>query len=415
MLKKHALNEDTETFKAQGMEIFAVGNWHGDKYTEKDLDDMITNFDKAGWRIPLKIGHDSKQKLAGRPAVGWIDRIYKVGEKLVADVSGIPKLVKDAINKRAFNAVSSEIVWDWKVNDTLYNKLLIGVALLGAEIPAINLLKDLPLVYDTDTSGKFYDLKINEGGGILEYQQFDCECIECGYKVKTDKHCNTFKCPKCGSTMRRQERPGPGQNKKEMVKMEWEKLYTEAKAKLTELEAKIKKMEVEGTDKVKDEEIQKKADAEKVEADKKIKEAEDAKGEAVKENTALKLKIDTSEVNAFVAKLETDKKIVPVMKERITKSLMDADNFKKHEYTIDEKKVEETSRESLMRTFEAMPEIGIFGEVGNAGAAKNTADDKLTELANKYALDNKVSFAEAVKVVVRENPKLRETPKVAGQ
>lgn len=41
--------------------------------------------------------------------------------------------------------------------------------------------------------------------------QYNCECIKCGHKVTTDKHCNTFKCPKCGGTMRRAERPGPGQ------------------------------------------------------------------------------------------------------------------------------------------------------------------------------------------------------------
>lgn len=42
-------------------------------------------------------------------------------------------------------------------------------------------------------------------------EKFNCECIDCGYKVTTEKHCNTFKCAKCGGTMRRAERPGPGQ------------------------------------------------------------------------------------------------------------------------------------------------------------------------------------------------------------
>jgi len=41
---------------------------------------------------------------------------------------------------------------------------------------------------------------------------YNCQCIKCGYKVTSDKHCNTFKCPKCGGTMRRAERPGPGQD-----------------------------------------------------------------------------------------------------------------------------------------------------------------------------------------------------------
>jgi len=41
--------------------------------------------------------------------------------------------------------------------------------------------------------------------------EFDCECIECGHKQKSDKHCKDLKCAECGGQMRRAERPGPGQ------------------------------------------------------------------------------------------------------------------------------------------------------------------------------------------------------------
>ena len=39
---------------------------------------------------------------------------------------------------------------------------------------------------------------------------FNCECLECGHKMKSDEHCNTLKCPECGGEMRRAERPGTG-------------------------------------------------------------------------------------------------------------------------------------------------------------------------------------------------------------
>jgi len=42
-------------------------------------------------------------------------------------------------------------------------------------------------------------------------QKYSCTCIECGHKLKTDEHCKDVKCPKCGGTMRRAERPGPGE------------------------------------------------------------------------------------------------------------------------------------------------------------------------------------------------------------
>lgn len=41
-------------------------------------------------------------------------------------------------------------------------------------------------------------------------KKFDCECIECGWKVKSTKHCRDLKCKKCGGEMRREDRPGPG-------------------------------------------------------------------------------------------------------------------------------------------------------------------------------------------------------------
>ena len=41
-------------------------------------------------------------------------------------------------------------------------------------------------------------------------ETYNCECIECGHKLESDKHCVDVKCPKCGGDMRRLERPGPG-------------------------------------------------------------------------------------------------------------------------------------------------------------------------------------------------------------
>lgn len=43
---------------------------------------------------------------------------------------------------------------------------------------------------------------------------YTCECINCGWTIKQSEHCNTIKCEKCGSTMRRKERPGPGREAK---------------------------------------------------------------------------------------------------------------------------------------------------------------------------------------------------------
>jgi len=44
-----------------------------------------------------------------------------------------------------------------------------------------------------------------------EKAKYNCECVKCGWKHTSEKHCNTYKCEKCGGTMRRVGRPGPGQ------------------------------------------------------------------------------------------------------------------------------------------------------------------------------------------------------------
>lgn len=44
---------------------------------------------------------------------------------------------------------------------------------------------------------------------------YKCECIKCGHKLTSKKHCKDIKCPECGGQMRREERPGPGQEGKD--------------------------------------------------------------------------------------------------------------------------------------------------------------------------------------------------------
>lgn len=39
---------------------------------------------------------------------------------------------------------------------------------------------------------------------------FECECLKCGHKMQSDKHCREIKCPECGGEMRRVNRPGIG-------------------------------------------------------------------------------------------------------------------------------------------------------------------------------------------------------------
>jgi len=68
-------------------------------------------------------------------------------------------------------------------------------------------------------NGKSYAGEVKTKKSENMNESFNCECIKCGYKTTTETHCAEMKCPKCGGQMRRAERPGPGKNSSDNMKM----------------------------------------------------------------------------------------------------------------------------------------------------------------------------------------------------
>lgn len=134
-------DEDDKSF--YGVEIFSAGTWNGDTYTTGDLDTMIAAFEKTSktLKVPLKLGHDEDQKMLqkdGLPAAGWIGKLYRRGEKLMADLVDIPDKVFQLIRSGSYKQFSSEILWNANINNTNYKRMLSAVALLGADMPAVS-------------------------------------------------------------------------------------------------------------------------------------------------------------------------------------------------------------------------------------------------------------------------------------
>jgi phage host-nuclease inhibitor protein Gam len=155
-----------ETYNITGVEIFSSGVWNGDEYSLEDLQGMVAAFEKnkVAVRPFLKLGHDDDQKLIqndGLPAAGWIDRLYILGEKLVADFSSIPKKIFDLISNKAYRKVSSEIYWNVKIGEEYYKHMLGAVALLGADTPAVMNLNDILGLYTKVNSEDKRSYEIN--------------------------------------------------------------------------------------------------------------------------------------------------------------------------------------------------------------------------------------------------------------
>lgn len=62
-----------------------------------------------------------------------------------------------------------------------------------------------------ERDGTFEPASNEEDDRAADKEKYQCECIECGYKFESEKHCRDVKCPECGGDCRRVERPGPGQ------------------------------------------------------------------------------------------------------------------------------------------------------------------------------------------------------------
>ncbi len=122
-------------------EIIATGKWNGHVITGQHLIEMVRNHgllsDKI--RIPLKFGHNKEQPLTdGQPALGWVTNLRIEGKKLLADFEDVPELIFNTIKASLFDRISAELAFGVEVNDKQIGTVLTGVALLGADLPAVS-------------------------------------------------------------------------------------------------------------------------------------------------------------------------------------------------------------------------------------------------------------------------------------
>lgn len=127
-------------------EVFSVGKWNGLDFTKEDLMLIAAAFSSLAdnHKVPLKFGHNDEQPFTdGQPALGWVENLEVEGDKLVAHFNDIPDVVFTAIEKKLYRHVSIELDFGVEHKGDYYPFVLSGVALLGADIPAVNNIGDL--------------------------------------------------------------------------------------------------------------------------------------------------------------------------------------------------------------------------------------------------------------------------------
>ncbi len=223
---KWVKKNDMEAPLDHEFEVFSVGTWNGDKYTEADLDEMVKNFGELQGAIkpPLKLGHAdegiNKKLKDGQPALGWVTNLKRNGEKLVATVTGMPEAVLKAIQKGLYKRISCEIFWNLKIGDKVYKRVLSAVALLGASIPAVTNLKDLEV---------FLSRSMLEGASFDGCKAYSFDMAGSGHTISGGK----------GMDM-------------DTIKKEYETKLADEKKKREDAEAKIREYEAAQVKKVKE-------------------------------------------------------------------------------------------------------------------------------------------------------------------
>ena len=161
-------------------EIFAIGKWNGIEFTHDDLAQIAATFGALGenMRVALKMGHNDTQPMTdGHPALGWVDNVWVAGDKLMAHFKDMPKIVMDAIQKKLYRNVSVEMDVGVSHKGNNYPYVLTGVALLGADIPAVSILTDLTHYLSRDAAfsvgrrAVFSAIAGNQAQGVLNMEQ----------------------------------------------------------------------------------------------------------------------------------------------------------------------------------------------------------------------------------------------------
>lgn len=153
-------------------ELFSVGKWNGYEFTLRDLEEIVDAFNKLkdNHKVPLKFGHNDTQPMTdGQPALGWVESVKldrsSSPVKMVGHFTDVPEIVYNAMKKKLYRKVSVELDFDVEYKGTKYGAVLSGVALLGADLPAVNVLADLEAYMtrngNTDSSGVRFSRRLH--------------------------------------------------------------------------------------------------------------------------------------------------------------------------------------------------------------------------------------------------------------
>jgi len=360
------------------VEVFSTGLHKGVEFTEADLDEMVHNFYELKDRVKpiLKVAHRNEMHKTpdGQPSLGWAYKLKRMGNKLLASFSDVPNLIKEAISKKLYNRVSSEIYSDLNIGGKSYKRVLSGVGILGSDIPVVKNLKDIEVFFADDNQAiTTYAMDVSNGVIISQTEDVDMnEDLKKSFE--------------------------------ERLKLIEESHAAELKKFTEEQDAKLQKF-TEDNDKLLAE---------------KNKEIEDLKAANLKREQENKI----TEFKTFCEAQVTAGKMLPAARDILIADLDKMEFSEGEDFSIpfDKfKSFQEKTGEILDKS-----ERGIYLPPGerNKNKGKSTKyaerpgavleDMDIDKAAITYARENKVEYSEALAIILDENPAMAEAFSEAG-
>jgi hypothetical protein len=133
------------------VEVLSPGEWNGYPVTTETLEQLAVNFGKLKQLKPaVRLGHPRPDGVE-QPRVGTVTKLF-VGPghddekpRLFAELSYVPKVVKDCIAQRLYTSCSAELLPNFR-DET--GPVFTGLALAGTSIPAVKDIADLGTYLD---------------------------------------------------------------------------------------------------------------------------------------------------------------------------------------------------------------------------------------------------------------------------
>lgn len=118
------------------IDVFRAGDYPQGHWEIEDLNEMVSNYNVSIFKAPVTLDHAQ----AG-PAMGWVEKIFRSGDVLYAQLSNLTKLFKEKIKTKEYLNRSIEI-FELEYNGEFYWPYFKAVSFLGAAPPQVKGLSE---------------------------------------------------------------------------------------------------------------------------------------------------------------------------------------------------------------------------------------------------------------------------------